>query len=100
MEYYKLILLLTPTAITFLLYGLDKLLAKLHARRIPERVLILAAVLGGSIGALLGMFVFRHKVRKPKFYIGIPVILLLQIALCIGLIWFWHRYLSAVFIFA
>lgn len=99
MEHWKLIVCLAPTVITFLLYGFDKLFAKLHAWRIPERVLMWAAVLGGSIGALLGMFVFHHKVRKPKFYIGIPVILLLQLALCAGILYLRHTQMLTFFFF-
>jgi uncharacterized membrane protein YsdA (DUF1294 family) len=62
-----------------LLYGLDKWKAIHRKWRIPERVLILAAV-PGAPGALLGMLLFRHKIRKPKFYLGVPAILLLEIA--------------------
>ena len=67
------IYLLAVNFITFLLYGDDKSRARRHAWRIPEKVLIGAAVIGGSIGALLGMSIFHHKTRKPKFYIGIQV---------------------------
>ena len=49
--------------------------------RVPESTLIMLAVLGGSAGALAGMLVFRHKTKKAKFMIGIPVILLLQVLL-------------------
>ena len=67
------IYLLAVNFITFLLYGDDKSRARRHAWRIPEKVLMGAAVIGGSIGALLGMSIFHHKTRKPKFYIGIPL---------------------------
>lgn len=66
--------------ITFLLYGLDKQKAIHRKWRIPESVLLTAAVIGGSAGAFFGMRLFRHKIRKPKFYIGIPVLLVLQAA--------------------
>lgn len=72
------IYLLAVNFITFLLYGDDKSRARRHAWRIPEKVLMGAAVIGGSIGALLGMSIFHHKTRKPKFYIGIPLILLIE----------------------
>ena len=62
------IYLLAVNFITFLLYGDDKSRARRHAWRIPEKVLMGAAVIGGSIGALLGMSIFHHKTRKPKFY--------------------------------
>ncbi|WP_349011361.1 DUF1294 domain-containing protein [Mediterraneibacter gnavus] len=56
--------------------------------RIPEKTLLLFAAAGGSPGALAGMFVFHHKIRKPLFYLGVPLILLLQIG--VGL-WIWQR---------
>ena len=58
----------------------DKRLARAAARRIPERVLLGLALAGGCPGAMLGMFAFRHKTRKPRFYIGLPLILIAQIA--------------------
>lgn len=67
--------------VTFFIYGLDKSKAKAGRWRIPEANLIFLAVLGGSVGALAGMRFFHHKTRKPKFYIGIPAILLIQIIL-------------------
>ena len=67
--------------ITFALYAIDKLNAKTDSWRISERMLMLFAVAGGSIGALLGMYICRHKTRKAKFKFGIPVILMLHIAI-------------------
>lgn len=55
------------SALAFALYGWDKVLAKLHRRRIPETALLCCALLGGSAGALLAMVLFRHKIRKPSF---------------------------------
>ena len=83
---YLMIYLLTVNALAFLLMLIDKQKAKKHLWRIPEATLMLSAAIGGSIGALLGMYTFRHKTRKPKFYIGIPLILLLQIAPALYLI--------------
>lgn len=65
--------------IAFLMYGLDKQKAKRRQWRIPEATLLGVAVIGGSIGAFLGMQVFHHKTKKPKFYIGVPMIFVLQI---------------------
>ncbi len=65
---------------SFVLFGADKARAKKGAWRIPERTLILSAVLGGSVGAMAGMQVFRHKTRHRKFTIGLPVIFALQAA--------------------
>ena len=58
---------------TWVAYGLDKGRAKSGKWRIPERTLLLLALVGGSLGALAGMIMFRHKTRKPKFYISVPV---------------------------
>lgn len=63
--------------LVFLLYGLDKLKAIKDQWRIPKKNLVIAAIFG-VIGAILGMLIFHHKVRKPKFAIGIPVILILE----------------------
>ncbi len=71
--------------ITFAVYGADKRRAQKDRWRVPERTLFLLAVLGGSIGALLGMRVFRHKTRHWYFRVFIPLILLLQIAVPIAL---------------
>ena len=58
---------------TFLLYGLDKQKAKRHKWRTPEATLLGVALAGGSIGAFLGMYIFHHKTKKAKFYIGVPM---------------------------
>ena len=70
-----------PTAvniITFIVFGIDKQRAKNHEWRISEATLIGLAVIGGSVGALLGMRFFRHKTKHKKFTVGIPVILMIQ----------------------
>lgn len=69
----------------FFLYGRDKRLAVKKKMRIPERTLITAAVFG-IFGAAAGMVFFHHKTRKPKFYIGIPVIFALEAALAVLLL--------------
>lgn len=63
---------------TFLLFGIDKIRAKNHRRRIPEATLLLSALLGGAVGGLLGMQVFHHKTRKIKFILGLPLCLILN----------------------
>lgn len=65
--------------VTFFIYGMDKHKAKAGQWRIPEAQLLLLAAIGGSVGALLGMRRFHHKTRKAKFYIGVPVILGVQV---------------------
>lgn len=65
----------------FLTYGWDKMKAKRNEWRVPEKTLLALAVVGGSVGALAGMQFFHHKTRKWKFKVGVPLILLIQIAL-------------------
>lgn len=79
----KLILLylLTVNAIGFLLMLGDKRMAQKKLWRIPESTLMMAAIIGGSVGCLIGMYTFRHKTRHLKFTLGIPAILAVQIAL-------------------
>lgn len=73
--------LLGINVLTFFVYGIDKWKAKRDRWRIPEATLLMLAALGGSVGALLGMSVFHHKKKHKKFLIGIPLILLAQLAL-------------------
>ncbi len=72
---------------TFIIYGIDKQKAMKGKWRISESSLLLPAVFGGSIGALAGMSVWRHKTKHLKFKYGVPAILILQIALAVYL-WF------------
>ena len=85
MKYFLAYLLLINAA-AFLLMLADKRKAKKNRWRIPERTLIGSAVLGGSVGALLGMYTFRHKTRHLKFTLGVPAILIAQLALAVFLI--------------
>ena len=73
--------LLGINLLTFLVYGMDKWKARRDKWRVPEATLLMMAALGGSVGALLGMFVFHHKTKHKKFLIGVPLILLAQLAL-------------------
>lgn len=66
---------------TFLIYGMDKFLAKIHGRRVPERILLLLSIIGGSIGALGGMLFFRHKTKHWKFRIIVPLSLIAHLIL-------------------
>ncbi|MBR5020311.1 MAG: DUF1294 domain-containing protein [Oscillospiraceae bacterium] len=79
---YKLLLayFLLVNAAAFILMMADKIKARKNRWRIKESTLMLSAALGGSIGALAGMYTFRHKTLHRKFTIGIPAILALQIA--------------------
>lgn len=75
---FLLIYLLIINAAGLLIMLADKQKARKNLWRIPEATLLTVALLGGSIGSFLGMRLFHHKTRKPKFYIGIPVIFILQ----------------------
>lgn len=80
---YLLVYLLIINAIGFALMLIDKYKAKKNRWRIPEATLMGVAALGGSIGSLIGMYTVRHKTKHPKFTIGIPVILVMQLlAVC------------------
>ena len=81
--------------ITFLIFGLDKWKARRKVqhesvRRVPEKTLFLLAVLGGSVGALLGMLVFRHKTLHRVFRVGVPVILAVQLLLAAAIALYWN----------
>ena len=82
---YSLYYLLTVNAAAFLLMLLDKQKAIHHRWRIPEASLLGSAALGGSIGALLGMYFFRHKTKHKKFTLGVPAILIAQLCLALFL---------------
>ena len=74
--YYLIII----NIVTFLVYGIDKLKAKKALWRIREASLLMLAILGGSIGAWLGMKVWHHKTLHKKFRYGIPAIIIIQLA--------------------
>lgn len=78
--------LLIINAAGFLLMLVDKHRAKKNLWRISEKTLMTVALIGGSLGAMAGMYTFRHKTKHPKFFIGIPVILAAHIMLAIYLI--------------
>ena len=71
--------------VAFVTYGIDKLKARRNQWRIPESTLLLLAMIGGSIGAWIGLKVWRHKTLHKKFKYGIPLIIVVQIVLCIYL---------------
>ena len=80
--------LLALNLLTFIIYGIDKFKAKKAKWRIPESTLLLLALIGGSIGAWLGIKVWRHKTLHKKFYIGIPMIMITQITLLAYLLFY------------
>lgn len=73
------IYLLAVNALGLVIMHYDKYLAKNDMWRIPEKTLLGIAAAGGSVGCILGMYSARHKTRKPKFTIGLPVILIIQL---------------------
>ena len=77
------IYLLAVNALGFFIMLYDKHQAKNNLWRIPEKALMGIAVIGGSMGSLLGMYAGRHKTRKPKFAVGIPVILIAQVLVAV-----------------
>lgn len=66
------------SALTFLLFGWDKLMARLGKGRVPEIALLLASFLGGAAGGTAGMLLFRHKIRKAGFFLTLPLFLIFQ----------------------
>lgn len=87
-----LIWLVVWNLIAFALMGIDKWKAAHDKWRIPERTLFLSALLGGSIGAILGMSMFHHKTRHWTFKLGMPAILVFQIAVALG-VSYWHTFI-------
>lgn len=71
----------------FLVMGIDKWKSKNGKWRISENTLLMFTFLGGGIGSILGMYLFRHKTKKNKFKIGIPAVLILETILIIYLFW-------------
>lgn len=74
-----IIYLAAVNVLAFIAYGADKQKARRNQWRISENTLLMLTAIGGSAGAFAGMFIFRHKVKKWKFRIGIPCVLVLQI---------------------
>lgn len=85
--HYELLIkvLLLINLYSFGLYGVDKYRAKKDQWRIPEARLLWAAALGGSVGALMGMYLFHHKTRKRAFAWGVPAMLATQVVLIVVL---------------
>ncbi len=84
-EQLILICLVAINVVTFFMYGIDKWKAKRSKWRISEATLLGLAVIGGSIGAWLGMRVWHHKTMHKKFLFGIPLIIVAQVAMIIWL---------------
>ena len=86
-----LIYLVIINVVTFFMYGVDKWKARKSKWRIRETALLGLAVLGGSIGAWLGMKVWHHKTLHKKFKYGIPAIIIVQLAIIGYILWLWKK---------
>ena len=84
---YIVTYLIVINLVGFVLMGIDKYKAKKRAWRIPESTLFVVALIGGSLGTTIAMYLFRHKTRHWYFLYGMPAILLLQIAVVVVLIY-------------
>lgn len=80
------IYLLVINFITLIAFIIDKKNAIKHRYRISEKILFFLSLIGGSVGALVGMYVFRHKSKKLKFVIGIPLILVMEVIIILYLL--------------
>lgn len=87
MQEIVLLWLLVWNLAAFALMGVDKAKARRGRWRIPEKTLFLSALLGGSVGAVLGMSLFRHKTQHRSFRLGMPLILCLQVLALLALTW-------------
>lgn len=83
---YAIIFLAAINIAAFCLYGIDKSAAIKQKQRIPNRVLLMMAVVGGSLGALVGMYIFRHKTKKWYYTVTVPALLVIQIAAAVLLL--------------
>ena len=80
-EFYILLYVFLINFITFIIYAIDKNKAKNKRSRISENTLILLCILGGSTGGIMSMVLFHHKLSKKKFYIGIPILIILNMVI-------------------
>ena len=85
MHQFSMYYLFAINIVSFFLYGIDKYKAKKNKWRISEATLLIIAVIGGSIGAWVGMRLWHHKTMHKKFKYGIPVIMIMQVCLVVYL---------------
>lgn len=81
LDQYIFIGILYINLLTFIMFGIDKKRAVRDAWRIRESTLLILSLIGGSVGALVGMTVFRHKIRKMKFVMLVPVFFAMHLVL-------------------
>ncbi|MBO7459183.1 MAG: DUF1294 domain-containing protein [Paludibacteraceae bacterium] len=92
--YGILIYLAAINLVAFFLYGIDKWKSRHDKWRVTEAKLIGIALLGGSVGAFLGMKVWHHKTQHSKFRFGLPLILFLHLALAVAAVYFYHYFFA------
>ena len=85
MEKWVYVYVLILNLIGLLIMFEDKRRARKHLYRIPEKTLFMVSFIGGSIGTWMGMYLFHHKTRHWYFVVGMPLILMIQVA---GIIWY------------
>ena len=83
-----IVYLLLANVIAFAMYGIDKRKAMKDQWRIPEKTLLLAALIGGSFGAFVGIQIFHHKTKHWKFILGVPACMILHVGL--GVLYWWY----------
>ncbi|UWX61529.1 DUF1294 domain-containing protein [Chryseobacterium oranimense] len=83
-----LYILLTLNLFSFIVFGWDKRLSVKHKRRIPESTLLGITFIGGTVGAVLGMLIFRHKISKISFLVKFGLVVLIQVVV---IYWFWNN---------
>lgn len=88
MQYVPVVYLFFINFVALVTMGIDKRKAKKGRWRISEKTLFVQAFLGGSVGALMGMYCFRHKTKHRKFVVGMPLILVLQIGIAVTVAYF------------
>lgn len=88
-EFYLLLYLFIINTFSFIYISIDKYRAKKNKWRIRERTFFLLAILGGANGIILGMTMFRHKTQHKSFYIGMPIIYLINLVIGILLVYYY-----------
>ncbi len=83
MTEYLIIAAVFMSVLSFILMGVDKFLAKKQMWRISEKTLLLSALCMGAVGAYVGMYTFRHKTKHKKFTLGVPLLIIVNIAVIV-----------------
>ena len=94
--FYYAIVIIAWNIFVFSMYGIDKSKAKRGSRRISEKTLLVSAVFMGGLGALLGMYVFRHKTKHAMFMIGVPLALIFNIVVVVAIVWYLYCFTTEI----